>query len=260
MKMTTYLAKTPDEFGKIHYTATEHKVWQTLIERQTPALKNAACDSYIGALEKMSFPGDRIPQCDEVSEKIQKSSDWSVTPVPALISFDRFFNLLANKQFPIASFIRRAEELDYLQEPDIFHEVFGHTPLLNDPQFAHFTHTYGLAGVGATNEERVMLARLYWFTVEFGLIKTAHGNRAYGAGLVSSIGELQHALSDKPIVKEFDLLKVLRTPYRIDIYQPIYFVIESFDQLFDLTLSEVKLAIKTAQEVGMEGPLFAMNK
>ena len=259
MKTTAYLAKTPDEFGKIHYTASEHKVWQTLIERQTPALKNAACDSYIGALEQMAFPSDRIPQCDEVSEKIQQSSGWSVTPVSALISFDRFFNLLANKQFPVASFIRRTEELDYLQEPDIFHEVFGHTPLLNDPQFAHFTHTYGLAGVGATDEERVMLARLYWFSVEFGLIKTAHGNRAYGAGLVSSIGELQHALSDKPIVKEFDLLEVLRTPYRIDIYQPIYFVIESFDQLFDLTLSEVKLAIKAAQEMGMEEPLFAMN-
>jgi len=259
MKMTTYLAKTPDEFGKIHYTVSEHKVWQTLIERQTPALKDAACDSYISALEQMAFPGDRIPQCDEVSEKIQHSSGWSVTPVSALISFDRFFNLLANKKFPVASFIRRAQELDYLQEPDIFHEVFGHTPLLNDPQFAHFTHTYGLAGVGATDEERVMLARLYWFTVEFGLIRTAHGNRAYGAGLVSSIGELQHALSDKPIVKEFDLLEVLRTPYRIDIYQPIYFVIESFDQLFDLTLSEVKLAIKAAQEMGMEEPLFAMN-
>jgi len=257
--MTTYLAKTPDEFGKIHYTVSEHKVWQTLIERQTPALKDAACDSYISALEQMAFPGDRIPQCDEVSEKIQHSSGWSVTPVSALISFDRFFNLLANKKFPVASFIRRAQELDYLQEPDIFHEVFGHTPLLNDPQFAHFTHTYGLAGVGATDEERVMLARLYWFTVEFGLIRTAHGNRAYGAGLVSSIGELQHALSDKPIVKEFDLLEVLRTPYRIDIYQPIYFVIESFDQLFDLTLSEVKLAIKAAQEMGMEEPLFAMN-
>jgi len=259
MKMTTYLAKTPDEFGKIHYTRLEHKVWQTLIERQTPALKSAACDSYISALEQMSFRSDRIPQCDEVSKKIQQSSDWSVTPVSALIGFDRFFNLLANKQFPVASFIRRTEELDYLQEPDIFHEVFGHTPLLTDSQFAHFTHTYGLAGVGATNEERVMLARLYWFTVEFGLIKTANGNRAYGAGLVSSIGELQHALSDKPIVKKFDLLEVLRTPYRIDIYQPIYFVIESFDQLFDLTLSEVKLAIKSAQEMGMEEPLFAMN-
>lgn len=259
MKKTTYLAKTPDEFGKIYYTVSEHKVWQTLIERQAPALKNAACDSYINALEQMSFPGDRIPQCDEVSEKIQHSSGWSVTPVSALISFDRFFNLLANKQFPVASFIRRMEELDYLQEPDIFHEVFGHTPLLADPHFAHFTHTYGLAGVGAIAEERVMLARLYWFTVEFGLIKTAHGNRAYGAGLVSSIGELQHALSGKPIVKEFDLLEVLRTPYRIDIYQPIYFVIESFDQLFNLTLSEVKLAIKAAQEMGMEEPLFAMN-
>jgi phenylalanine-4-hydroxylase len=257
--MTTYLAKTPDEFGKIHYTESENRVWQTLIERQTPALQNAACDSYINALEWMSFPGDRIPQCAEVSKKTQKNSGWSVTPVPALISFDRFFNLLANQQFPVASFIRSPEELDYLQEPDIFHEVFGHTPLLTDPQFAHFTHTYGLAGVGATRKERVMLARLYWFSVEFGLIKTANGNRAYGAGLVSSIGELQYALSNKPIVKAFDLLEVLRTPYRIDIYQPIYFVIESFDQLFDLTLSEVKLAIKSAQEMGMEEPLFAMN-
>ncbi|MGE4595155.1 MAG: phenylalanine 4-monooxygenase [Gammaproteobacteria bacterium] len=259
MKTTAYLAKTPDEYGKIHYTASEHKVWQTLIERQTPALKNAACDLYVSALEWMSFPQSRIPQCDEVSEKIQKNSDWSVTPVPALISFDRFFNLLANKKFPVASFIRRAEELDYLQEPDIFHEVFGHTPLLTDPKFAHFTHTYGLAGVDATREERAMLARLYWFSVEFGLIETTNGNRAYGAGLVSSIGELQHALSDKPIVKAFDLLEVLRTPYRIDIYQPIYFVIESFDQLFDLSLSEVKLAIKSAKEMGMEEPLFAMN-
>ncbi|MBT8141251.1 MAG: phenylalanine 4-monooxygenase [Gammaproteobacteria bacterium] len=256
-KSTKYTAKIPDADGIIHYTDDENAIWNTLITRQKAALPGEASQAYMDALELLDFPEDRVPQCEEVSKVLREKTGWEVAPVPALINFPRFFGLLANKRFPAATFIRTRDELDYLQEPDIFHELFGHTPHLTDPRFAAFTHAYGRAGVMANQKDQAMLARLYWFTVEFGLIDSGEGLRTYGAGIVSSIGETQYALhSDKPVRKPFDPIDVLRTPYRIDIYQPVYFVLESFDQLFELAQQDLLGLINQARELGMHEPLF----
>lgn len=251
-KGTKYVAKTPDENGYIHYTDDEHAVWNELITRQMPVVEKYASDEFLGALDRMSFPTDRIPQCTEVSEVLRKATGWEVAPVPALIPFGEFFSLLANKKFPAASFIRSREEMDYLQEPDIFHEIFGHTPLLTDPRFAEFTHAYGLAGLKASKQDRSMLARLYWFTVEFGLMNTKKGLKTYGAGIVSSMGETPYSIeSDIPERRPFDPVTMLRTPYRIDIYQTVYYVIDSLDDLFDVAKQDMFALIEEASSKGM---------
>jgi len=199
-----------------------------------------------------------VPQLNDVSAVLRENTGWEVAPVPALIPFTQFFNLLANKKFPAATFIRTREQMEYLQEPDVFHEVFGHTPLLLDKGFAAFSHAYGKAGAAARKEDHAMLARLYWFTVEFGLIhRPGRELRAYGAGLCSSIGEVQYALdSDVPIRKRFEPLEALRTPYRIDIYQPVYFIIESSDELYQLAQMDLLALIAEARRMGMHPPAF----
>ena len=256
-KNTKYTAKIPDRHGYIHYTDEENAIWQELITRQKESIRERACKPYLEALERLALPTDRVPQCNDVSAVLKAHTGWEVAPVPALINFDRFFALLADKKFPAASFIRSREELDYLQEPDIFHEIFGHTPPLSDPRFAAFTHAYGKAGLAASKEDRVMLARLYWFTVEFGLINTAEGLRTYGAGIVSSLGETPYALeSDLPERKPFDPIEALRTPYRIDIFQSVYFVIDSFDDLFRLAQMDLMALIRKARKLGMHPPSF----
>jgi len=257
IKTTAYVSKKPDNKGFIHYSSEENAVWHDLITRQIPLLPHRACKPWIGALDEMNFPIDRVPQLNEVSKVLMEHTGWSVAPVPALIGFTEFFQLLANKQFPVATFIRSREDFDYIQEPDIFHEVFGHTPPLTDHRFAAFCEAYGKAGLEADAKEHFMLARLFWFTVEFGLVDTEDGIRAYGSGIMSSPGELTYAVeSDVPQRKPFDAVDVLRTPYRIDIYQPIYFVIDSFDQLFELAQSDLLGHIKDARTLGMHEPAF----
>ncbi len=242
-KGTKYVAKVPDENGHIHYTEEENRIWHELITRQKPALPGRACKAYINALSRLDLPEDRVPQCEEVSRVLRDYTGWEVAPVPALINFTDFFNLLADRKFPAASFIRTRDEMEYLQEPDIFHEIFGHTPHLTDPRFAAFTHAYGKAGAAARKEDRPWLARLYWFTVEFGL--------------VSSIAETKYALdSDVPLRKPFDVIDVLRTPYRIDIMQPVYFVLESFDTLFEVAQMDLLGLIDEAKRLGMHEPLY----
>ncbi|HET7370728.1 MAG TPA: phenylalanine 4-monooxygenase [Gammaproteobacteria bacterium] len=256
-KGTNYEAKTPDANGIIPYTDEENAVWHDLITRQMPVVERYAAPEYLEALERMHFPTNHIPQPEETSAVIRQYTGWEVAPVPALIPFGRFFELLADKKFPAASFIRTREEFDYLQEPDIFHEVFGHTPLLTDPRFAEFTHAYGKAGLSASKEDRVMLARLYWFTVEFGLMNTANGLKTYGAGIVSSVGETPYSIeSDKPVRKPFDPIEVLRTPYRIDIFQTVYFVIDSLDQLFETAKLDLFGLIAEARRLGMREPTY----
>lgn len=256
-KSTTYVAKPVDVDGNAHYTNEENNIWHDLITRQLPILKNRACEEYMHGLELLNFPLDRIPQCHEVSEVLQASTGWQLEPVAALIPFEQFFSLLANKKFPAATFIRRREELDYLQEPDIFHEVFGHCPLLTNQAYADFTHNYGRLGLAASPKDRVMLAKLYWFTIEFGLIKSSKGLRIYGGGILSSKGETPYSLeSPQPQRLPFDPLEVLRTPYRIDIMQPIYYVIDSFETLFHLIELDLFALINQAREKGMHQPLY----
>jgi phenylalanine-4-hydroxylase len=259
-KKTAYTAHQPDENGLIHYRDEEHAIWQELITRQLPMLPGRVCQEYLDALEIMNFPTDRIPQLHEISSVLMDHTGWSVTPVSALIDFTRFFELLAQRKFPAATFIRSREEMDYLQEPDIFHEVFGHTPLLTDYRFAAFTEAYGKAGLAADKRDHAMLARLFWFTVEFGLIDTEEGLRTYGAGIVSSPGELTYALeSDIPQRKPFDALDALRTPYRIDIFQTVYFRLSSFDTLFELAQTDLLPLINEARRMGMHAPTYPLK-
>lgn len=255
-----YTAHTPDQNGCVNYSKDENAVWAELYARQIQLVQRAACPEFLEGLDRLHLPPQRIPQIPEINSVLIKTTGWSVTPVPALISFDRFFDLLAHRQFPAATFIRKPEELDYLKEPDIFHEIFGHCPLLTHQVYADFMAAYGALGVGASKAVQTLLARLYWFTIEFGLIQTPEGLRCYGGGILSSIGETTYALKDeKPLRKKLDLLEALRTPYRIDLYQTVYFVIESLQDLYRITPSELLNAIRTAEQLGDFEPTYPLK-
>ncbi len=255
-KSTKYLAKEADASGYIHWSEEENAIWNTLITRQQQAIVGKACDEYFHGLDLLKLPNDRIPQLEDVSRVLRRETGWEVACVPALIDFSTFFALLQDKKFPCATFIRTREELDYLQEPDIFHEIFGHCAMLTNPYFADFTHAYGKVGYAASKEDRVFLARLYWFTVEFGLMRHKGERRIYGGGILSSIGETQYAYSSTPEVQAFNPVEVLRTPYRIDIMQPVYFEIESLRQLFELTQTDVMALVREARALGLHAPKF----
>lgn len=257
MKQSKYTSKPADKDGWVKYTDDENAVWHDLFVRQMKLLPNRAAKPFLEGIEALEMTADKIPQIPEMNKILYPLTGWQVTPVPALIDFDTFFKLLADKKFPAATFIRTREELDYLQEPDIFHEIFGHCPLLTLPAYAEFMHTYAQLGLKASHQDRVMLARLYWFTIEFGLIQTLEGLRIYGGGILSSYGESQYCLdSKKPELKHLDPLDAFRTPYRIDIMQPIYFVIQDFSALFDLTKLDLMELINKARMLGMHKPLF----
>lgn len=256
MKTTQYVAREPDAGGHIHYSDDEHAVWQTLIERQLKLLDGRACQEYLDGIEQLALPRDRIPQLDEINRVLQATTGWQVARVPALIPFQTFFELLASKRFPVATFIRTPQELDYLQEPDIFHEIFGHCPLLTNSWFAEFTHTYGQLGLKANKEERVYLARLYWMTIEFGLVDTPAGRRIYGGGILSSPKETLYSLSDEPEHQPFDVIEAMRTPYRIDILQPVYFVLPELKRLFDVAHEDIMALVHAAMKLGLHQPKF----
>lgn len=255
---TAYVAKTENAEGIVAYTADENAVWQELITRQLKIVQGRACDEYMQGLELLNLPKDRVPQCKEVSAVLKKATGWQLEPVPALISFDRFFSLLADRRFPAATFIRSRQEIDYLQEPDIFHEIFGHCPLLTNPAYAEFTHMYGKLGLAASPPDRVLLARLYWFTIEFGLLQTPAGLRIYGGGILSSMNETVYSVeSTAPQRKPFHPLEALRTPYRIDIMQPIYFVLDNFATLYEVIELDLLALIQKARQAGEFAPTFS---
>ena len=256
-KYTSYVAKKPDTNGFIKYNQEENTIWAALVKQQMDILPGRACNEFMHGLATLNLCEDKIPQLDEINKILQKTTGWKVTGVPALISFDRFFKLLANKEFPVATFIRRKDEFKYIEEPDIFHEIFGHCPLLTNPSFAKFTHTYGQLGYAASKEDRVYLARLYWMTVEFGLIQSKEGLRIYGGGILSSPGETIHALESKKAIRHlFDPVVALRTPYRIDIMQPVYYIIESLYELEELSKKNIMQMVEEAKAKGMHKPLF----
>ncbi len=258
MKSAKYKARTPDSNGHIDYSSVEHETWSTLYQRQIERLQGRACTEYLDGIATLGMPSDRIPQLGEINRVLSARTGWQVARVPALIGFDRFFKLLSQRQFPAATFIRCADELDYLQEPDIFHELFGHCPLLTNQNFANFTETYGRLGLAATPKERVYLARLYWMTVEFGLVNTANGLRIYGGGILSSFGETAYALdSDVPMRVAFDPLTALRTPYRIDILQPLYYIIDSLAALKHLSEMDIMALVRQAMAMPLLPALFA---
>ena len=253
---TQYVAREPDASGFIDYPDAEHGVWNTLITRQLKVIEGRACQEYLDGIGQLKLPHDRIPQLGEVNRVLSNTTGWQVARVPALIPFQTFFELLASKRFPVATFIRTEEELDYLQEPDIFHEVFGHCPLLTNPWFAEFTHTYGKLGLAASKEQRVYLARLYWMTIEFGLVETAQGLKIHGGGILSSPKETVYSLSQTPEHQAFDPVEAMRTPYRIDILQPLYFVLPDLKRLFDLAHEDIMGMVQIATQLGLHAPRF----
>ena len=218
------------------YTAADHETYRRLYERQAALVPGRACDEFIAALPSLG-PSDHIPRFEQINEGLSKATGWEIVGVPGLIPEVPFFTLLANRKFPVTDWIRKPEEFDYIVEPDIFHDLFGHVPLLYDPVFADHMQEYGKGGLKAHRLGACeMLSRLYWYTIEFGLIRQKDGLRAYGAGILSSPGELQHAVqSDEPQRLPLDVERVMRTRYKIDSYQQTYFVIDSFQELFDKT-------------------------
>ena len=248
------------------YTAEEHATWVTLYERQAQLLPGRACDAFLKGLDALDLHGGGVPDFERLSDTLGALTGWSVVAVPGLIPDDIFFDHLANRRFPAGNFIRRPDQLDYLQEPDVFHDVFGHVPMLTDPVFADYMAAYGRGGARALSLGRLKnLARLYWYTVEFGLLATPDGLRIYGAGIVSSPAESVFALeAPDPNRIGFDLERVMRTPYRIDDFQQVYFVIDSLQQLLDQTqedfaglydklptLSDVAIADVLAQDTAL---------
>ncbi len=218
------------------YTAADHDTYRRLYERQTALLPGLACDAFIEALPSLGAR-DRIPRFEDINARLKPATGWELVAVPGLIPERPFFELLAHRCFPVTDWIRRPDEFDYVVEPDVFHDLFGHVPLLFNPVFADYVQRYGAGGLKAHDlGAGELLSRLYWYTIEFGLIRQSDGLRAYGAGILSSSGELRHSVtSPEPQRIALDLLRCMRTRYKIDDYQATYFVIDSFDQLFDMT-------------------------
>ncbi len=224
------------EQGWENYGAEEHATWKTLFERQTKLLPGRACDEFVQGMHELPIGADEIPDFRRLSDVLMKHTGWQVVAVPGLVPDEVFFDHLANRRFPSGQFIRKPNQLDYLEEPDVFHDVFGHVPMLMNPAIADYIQAYGVGGLRARQLGKLAnLARVYWYTVEFGLVQQADGVRIYGAGIASSFTESVFALDDpSPNRIRFELARVMRTQYRIDDFQESYFVIDSLDDLLEL--------------------------
>jgi phenylalanine-4-hydroxylase len=222
--------------GWDNYTPEEHGIWKTLFERQSKLLPGRACDEFVQGMRDLTIDAEHIPDFRRLSEDLEKRTGWRVVAVPGLVPDEVFFDHLANRRFPAGQFIRKADQLDYLEEPDVFHDVFGHVPMLAHPVFADYMQAYGKGGLRAQGMGVLAnLSRVYWYTVEFGLIDSTEGLRIYGSGIASSRTETTFSLEDpSPNRIRFDLERVMRTLYRIDDFQETYFVIDSFDELLAL--------------------------
>jgi phenylalanine-4-hydroxylase len=233
------------------YTEADHNTYHRLYERQTALLPGLACDAFIKALPSLGVK-DRIPRFEEINERLKPATGWEIVAVPGLIPERPFFDLLANRRFPVTDWIRTPSEFDYIVEPDVFHDLFGHVPLLFNPVFADYVQRYGAGGLKAHDlGAGELLSRLYWYTIEFGLLRQPDGLRAYGAGILSSSGELRHSVtSPKPRRIALDLLRCMRTRYKIDDYQATYFVIDSFDQLFEMTAPDFAPLYEAVRSLG----------
>ena len=241
------------------YSQADHQTYARLYRRQLQQLPGLACDEFIAAVQQLGEP-EHIPHFDAVSERLLKATGWQIVGVPGLIPEEAFFALLAARKFPVTDWIRKPEEFDYVVEPDVFHDLFGHVPLLFNPVFADYMQAYGAGGMKASRLDAAeLLARLYWYTVEFGLINTPQGLRAYGAGILSSAGELRHSVrSVQPARVAFDLQRLMRSRYTIDTYQATYFVVDSFDQLFDATAPDFTPVYRQVRErIARDGEIEA---
>jgi phenylalanine-4-hydroxylase len=221
------------------YSDTDHRVWAQLFKRQREVLPGRACDEFLAAQEHLGMTAEAIPRFADLNPLLREATGWELVGVEGLLPEYTFFEHLANRRFPVTWWIRRPEQIDYISEPDLFHDLFGHVPLLMNPIFADYMEAYGRGAMkahGIGEQALLNLTRLYWYTVEFGLINTTQGLRIYGAGIVSSKGESIYCLeSDAPNRIGFDLERIMRTRYRIDTFQQSYFVIDGFEQLFEAT-------------------------
>jgi phenylalanine-4-hydroxylase len=222
--------------GWDNYSVAEHATWKTLFERQTKLLPGRACREFVQGIRDLPINAEQIPDFRRLSEVLMKRTGWQVVAVPGLVPDAVFFDHLANRRFPSGHFVRKPDSLDYLEEPDVFHDVFGHVPMLMNPAIADFIQAYGEGGLRAERLGNLpSLARVYWYTVEFGLLQQSDGLRIYGAGIASSYAESIFALEDaSPNRVRFDLERVMRTNYRIDDFQETYFVIRRLDELLEL--------------------------
>lgn len=247
---THYASKTADAQGRFAYDAEENAVWRDLFDQQMARLTDHACAAYLDGQSKLGLSRDAVPQVAEIDAKLHALTGAGAEPVDALIPQEQFSNLLKNRKFPVATFIRRREDFDYIEEPDIFHECFGHCPMLTDEAFCRFFERFGALALDLGDTWSKRLFRLFWFTVEFGVIRENGALKAFGAGIMSSPGELQNLTSGRADIQPFDLITVLRTPYRIDIVQPIYFEIESFARLAAALDTDVRAALEEAKRLG----------
>ena len=222
------------------YTPAQHALWRRLYERQAKLIPGRACDVFLDSIKALDA-SQGIPQFDRTTEALYKATGWQLVAVPGLVPDQTFFEHLANRRFPVTVWLREEHEFDYIVEPDVFHDFFGHVPLLFNPVFADHLQEYGKGGLKALKLDGLaFLARLYWYTIEFGLIQGPEGLRIYGAGILSSGGEVEYALRGsqqnlQPNRIPFQVERVMRTLYKIDSYQETYFVIRDFQQLFDDT-------------------------
>ncbi|HZW11806.1 MAG TPA: phenylalanine 4-monooxygenase [Noviherbaspirillum sp.] len=235
------------------YTPEQHALWRRLYQRQAKLLQGRACDAFIDSLGKMGS-ADAIPLLERTSEALHKATGWELVAVPGLVPDLTFFEHLANRRFPVTVWLREPHEFDYIVEPDIFHDFFGHVPMLFNPVFADYLQQYGKGGLKALKLDALKyLARLYWYTVEFGLIRTKDGLRVYGAGILSSGGEIEYCLtSPHPRRVALDIERTMRTLYKIDSYQETYFVIDDFQELFDATAPDfapIYARLKTQEDL-----------
>lgn len=259
--VSRYVSHQPDAQGMVEYSAEEHRVWGILYERQSKLLPGRACDEFLQGLACLELTADKIPQLPDVSARLMAATGWQVQPVAALISAREFFELLSTRRFPAATFIRCFEELDYVQEPDIFHELFGHCPMLTNPVYAQFIHDYACKVLTFPEKEWPLLQRLFWFTVEFGLIHTVDGVRAYGGGILSSISETAYSVESEVALRVlFDPVAAFRMPYRIDQLQPVYFVIQDYDQLYAFVKADIHAFIQRARSLGEYPPFFEVDE
>jgi phenylalanine-4-hydroxylase len=216
------------------YTAENHDVWCTLYERRMRTLRDTGSSVFLEGIDRIGLSPDRVPNLEGINRRLGPRTGWAAVPVSGFIPAAEFFRCLSSRRFPTTITVRPREQLDYLPEPDIFHDVFGHVPLHSDPVFADFLQRFGaLASASESDEEVTQMARLFWFTVEFGLIRERKATRIYGSGLISSHGDAANALGDRCRRLPFELDAVLAQPFEIDHFQDVLFVVDSFDQLFE---------------------------
>jgi phenylalanine-4-hydroxylase len=234
-----------------NYTKAEHGVWRTLYERQAKLLPGCACNEYLAGMEALPIGAEQIPDFRRLSDILMRRTGWQVVAVPGLVPPEVFFEHLANRRFPAGQFIRRPDQLDYIEEPDVFHDVLGHVPMLMHPVLADYLQAYGKGGLRAQRLGALeQLSRVYWFTVEFGLVAQDAELRIYGAGIVSSFAETRFALEDKsPNRLKFRLPRMMRTRYRIDDFQESYFVLDSLDDLLHLAEIDFAPLYKAAKDL-----------